>query len=120
VLETVNDVLQVYDSAGNPLLNGGNAVDLNTFYGYPAAINRTTGARGPSITDPSCIYDQAIGRFVHVALTLDHVGTTASLTGNNHLDIAVSDTGDPERGKLVICSPGRLLSEGRSNHERQF
>jgi hypothetical protein len=105
VLETVNDVLQVYNSAGNPLLNGGNAVDLNTFYGYPAAINRTTGARGPSITDPSCIYDQAMGRFVHVALTLDHVGTTASLTGNNHLDIAVSDTGDPTGTWTIFSLP---------------
>src|SRR5215831_18086267 len=95
VLETVNDVLQVYDTAGNALLNGGQPVDLNTFYGYPAAINRTTNARGPSITDPSCIFDQAIGRFVHVALTLDHVGTTPNLSGTNHLDIAVSDTGDP-------------------------
>ena len=105
VLETVNDVLQVFDSAGNPLLNGGNAVDLNTFYGYPAAINRTTGARGPSITDPSCIFDQAIGRFVHVALTLDHVGTTATLNGNNHLDIAVSDTGDPTGTWTIFSLP---------------
>jgi hypothetical protein len=98
VLETVNDVLQVYDAAGNPLLNGGQAVDLNTFYGYPPAIVRTgpnAGQRGPSVTDPSCIYDQAIGRFVNVVLTLDHVGLTATLNGNNHLDIAVSDTGDP-------------------------
>jgi hypothetical protein len=62
VVESVNDVIQVYDSVGNALLNGGQAVDLNTFYGYPAAINRTTGARGPSITDPVCIYDQAIRR----------------------------------------------------------
>jgi len=31
---------------------------------------------------------------VHVVLTLDHVGLTASLNGNNHLDIAVSDTGN--------------------------
>ena len=95
VLESVNDVLQVYDTSGTPLLNGGHAVDLNTFYAYPAAINRSTGARGPSLTDPVCIFDQAIGRFVHVVLTLDHVGTTASLNGNNHLDIAVSDTGNP-------------------------
>jgi hypothetical protein len=98
VLESVNDVLQVYDTAGNALLNGGQPVDLNTFYGYPPAIVRTgpnAGQRGPSITDPSCLYDQAIGRFVQVALTLDHVGLTASLNGNNHLDIAVSDTGNP-------------------------
>lgn len=98
VLESVNDVLQVYNTAGNPLLNSGQAVDLNTFYGYAPAFIRSgpnAGQRGPSITDPSCVYDQAIGRFVHVVLTLDHVGTTASLTGTNHLDIAVSDTGNP-------------------------
>ncbi len=41
------------------------------------------------------MFDQAIGRFVHVVLTLDHVGLTASLNGNDHLDIAVSDTGNP-------------------------
>ncbi|MDP9159162.1 MAG: hypothetical protein M3O09_02895 [Acidobacteriota bacterium] len=98
VLESVNDVLQVYNSAGIALLNGGQAVDLNTFYGYPPAIVRSgpnAGQRGPSLTDPVCLYDQAIGRFVHVVLTLDHVGLTGSLNGNNHLDIAVSNTGDP-------------------------
>jgi hypothetical protein len=120
VLETVNDVLQVYDAAGNALLNGGQAVDLNTFYGYPPAIVRSgpnAGQRGPSITDPSCLYDQAIGRFVHVALTLDHVGLTATLNGNNHLDIAVSDTGDPTGTwtifKLPVQNNG---TEGTPNH----
>jgi hypothetical protein len=120
VLETVNDVLQVYDAGGSALLNGGQAVDLNTFYGYPPAIVRTgphAGQRGPSITDPSCIYDQAIGRFVHVALTLDHVGLTATLNGNNHLDIAVSDTGDPTGTwtifKLPVQNNG---SEGTPDH----
>jgi hypothetical protein len=120
VLETVNDVLQVYDTAGNGLLNGGQPVDLNTFYGYPPAIVRTgphAGERGPSITDPSCIYDQAISRFVHVALTLDHVGLTAALNGNNHLDIAVSDTGNPTGSwtiyKLPVQNNG---TEGTPNH----
>ena len=95
----VNDVLRVYHTDGSPATG---VVDLNTFYGYAAAINRTTGARGPTITDPVCIYDQAIGRFVHVVLTLDHVGTTANLSGTNHLDIAVSNTGDPTGG-WTIC-----------------
>ena len=121
VVESVNDVIQAYDSVGNALLNGGQAVDLNTFYGYPAAINRTTGARGPSITDPVCIYDQAIGRFVHVVLTLDHVGTTASLSGTNHLDIAVSDSGDPTGSwtifKLPVQNDG---TEGTPNHHCFF
>ena len=95
VLESVNDVLRVYRTDGTPATG---VVDLNTFYGYPAAIQRTppnAGRRGPSITDPVCIYDSVIGRFVHVVLTLDHVGFTSALNGNNHLDIAVSDTGDP-------------------------
>ena len=120
VLETVNDVLQVYDTAGHPLLNGGQAVDLNTFYGYPPAIVRSgtnAGQRGPSITDPSCIYDQAIGRFVHIALTLDTT-LSGALVGTNHLDIAVSDTGDPTGSwtifKLPVQNDG---TEGTPNHQ---
>ena len=95
VLESVNDVLRMYHTDGTPATG---VVDLNTFYGYPPAIVRSgpkAGQRGPSITDPVCLYDQAINRFVQVVLTLDHVGTTAATNGNNHLDIAVSDTADP-------------------------
>ena len=121
VVESVNDVLQVYDSSGNPLLNGGHAVDLNTFYGYPAAINRTTNARGPSVTDPSCLFDQAIGRFVHVVLTLDHIGTTASLSGKNHLDIAVSDSGDPTGSWTIFRLPVQNDgTDGTPNHHCFF
>jgi hypothetical protein len=72
VLESANDVLRVYHTDGTPATG---VVDLNTFYGYPAAINRSASPLtfGPSITDPSCLYDQVIGRFVHVVLTLDRV-----------------------------------------------
>lgn len=94
VMESVNDVLQVYSTGGKPLLNGGGAVDLNTFYGYPAAINRTTGLRGPAVTDPSCYFDQPTQRWFQVALTLDTFSNGAD-TGSNHLDIAVSQTSDP-------------------------
>jgi hypothetical protein len=120
VLESVNDVAQVYDTSGTPLLNGGNAVDLNTFYGYPPAIVRSgpnVGQRGPSITDPSCLYDKATNRFFMVVLTLDHVGLTASLSGTNHLDIAVSNTGDPTGSwtiyKLPVQNNG---TDGTPNH----
>ena len=92
VMESVNDVLAVYDKSGNELVG---PVDLNTFYGYPAAINRSTGAYGPSITDPSCYYDSDTRRWFQVVLTLDRVGTTSSLAGTNHLDIAVSQTANP-------------------------
>jgi hypothetical protein len=92
VMESVNDVLAIYDRSGNKLVG---PVDLNTFYGYAAAINRSTGAYGPSITDPSCYYDADTQRWFQIVLTLDRVGTTSALAGTNHLDIAVSQTADP-------------------------
>lgn len=102
VLESVNDVLQVYHMDGTPATG---VIDLNTFYGYIDAINRTTGARGPSITDPVCLFDQTINRFIQVVSTSDHVGTTANETGNNHLDIAVSDTADPTGDWKIYSIP---------------
>lgn len=94
VIESVNDVIKVFDTAGNALTG---AVDLNTFYGYPAAINRHTNPLqfGPEVTDPSCYFDAQTQRFYHVVLTLDRVGTTSGLTGRNHLDVAVSNSSNP-------------------------
>jgi hypothetical protein len=92
VLETINDVLRVFDTAGNPLTD---PTDLNSFYGYAPAINRTNLQYGPNITDPSCLFDTQTQRWFHVVLTLDRVGTTSALAGTNHLDIAVSQTADP-------------------------
>ena len=69
VVEAVNDVFNVFSQAtGASLLpdntatnivagfprNVNHAVDLNSFYGYAPAINRTTGvARAEFVTDPS-------------------------------------------------------------------
>jgi hypothetical protein len=92
VVESANDVLRVFNTNGTA---AGGVVSLNQFYGYPSAINRTTGAEGPSITDPSCIFDPQTQRFFHLVLTLDRVGTTANLAGSNHLDLAVSQTSNP-------------------------
>jgi hypothetical protein len=94
VMESLNDVLQVYSTAGTPLLNGGAAVDLNTFYGYSPAINRSTGVQGPFVTDPSCYFDQPTQRWFQVVLTLDTLADGTD-TGTNHLDLAVSQTADP-------------------------
>jgi len=92
VFETVNDVLRVYDSSGNPLTD---VIDLNSFYGYEAAIIRPDGPFGPFVTDPSCYYDPDTGRWFHVVLTLDVDSETGDFTGKNHLDLAVSKTDDP-------------------------
>jgi hypothetical protein len=102
VVESVNDVLRVFDTAGNAVTG---VVDLNSFYGYPAAIDRATGKDGPSITDPICLFDKDTDRFFHVVLTLDRVGTTAALSGKNHLDVAVSSTADPRDPWTVYRIP---------------
>ncbi len=98
VLESVNDVIRVYSKDGTPEIP---VVDLNSFYGYPAAIDRTTGKFGPSITDPTCYYDPDVKKFFHVVLTLDVNPNNGQLTGDNHLDLAVSNTADP-RGTWTI------------------
>lgn len=108
VVEAVNDVFNVYDASGDSLLPDNtatnvvsgfprdvhHAIDLNSFFGYAPAINRSTGVRAQSITDPTCLYDAATGRFFLVVLTLES-RPNGSLTLQNHLDVAVSQTSDP-------------------------
>ncbi|MDP9219222.1 MAG: hypothetical protein M3P23_01640 [Actinomycetota bacterium] len=108
VLEAVNDVLNIYNSSGQSVLpdntatnivagfprNVNHAVDLNSFYGYPPAINRSTGVRGQFVTDPTCLYDAATQRFFVVVLTLN-TNPNGSFTLVNHLDLAVSQTSNP-------------------------
>ncbi len=113
VVEVVNDVFNVYSAAtGASVLpdntatnivagfprNVNHAVDLNSFYGYPPAINRSTGVRGQFVTDPSCIFDAQTQRFFVVALTLDPQvpgPCQGVFSCVNHLDLAVSQTNDP-------------------------
>src|SRR5438270_4397539 len=70
------------------------AVDLNSFYGYAPAINRSTGVRAQFVTDPSCYFDAATQRFFMVALTLE-TRPNGAFTHVNHLDLAVSQTSNP-------------------------
>jgi hypothetical protein len=112
VLEAVNDVLNVFNTSGQSVLpdntatnivagfprNVNHAVDLNSFYGYSPAINRSTGVRGEFVTDPSCLYDAATQRFFVVVLTLNPQvpgPCQGVFSCVNHLDIAVSQTADP-------------------------
>jgi hypothetical protein len=102
VVESVNDVIRVFDRNGHALTG---VVDLNTFYGYPAAINRTTGVFGPMLTDPSCYYDPQVNRFFHIILTFDTDPTSGGDTGSNHLDLAVSSSGDPRQSWTIYRIP---------------
>src|SRR5918911_2107351 len=86
VVEAVNDVMNVYsastgasalpDNTATNIVGGfprnvNHAVDLNSFFGYAPAINRSTGIRGQFVTDPTCIYDAATQRWFVVVLTLN-------------------------------------------------
>ncbi len=108
VVEAVNDVLNVFNTSGQSVLpdntatnivsglprDVNHAVDLNSFYGYAPAIDRSTGVRAEFVTDPSCIYDSATQRFFVVVLTLD-THPNGAFTLANHIDIAVSKTSNP-------------------------
>ena len=92
VIETINDVLAVYDTHGT-MVAGPEA--LNAFLGYHPAINRTTGVLGPFVADPRCLYDAQTNRWFHTDLTFDTDPASGAFTGPTHVDIAVSRTGNP-------------------------
>jgi hypothetical protein len=108
VMELVNDAVNVYNTSGQSVLpdntatnivsgfprNVNHAVDLNSFYGYAPAINRSTGVRAQELTDPSCLYDAATKRWFVVVLTLEQF-PGGGFTTVNHLDLAVSQTPNP-------------------------
>lgn len=94
VMEAVNTALAVYDTQGN-VKKGVTA--LNTFYNYPAEINRTTGAIGPFTTDPKCLFDPLTSRWFLTILTLDTDPATGAYLGSSHVDLAVSKSSDPTK-----------------------
>jgi hypothetical protein len=114
VLEGVNTVMRVYDKQGNP---SSPVISFNEFFGYPPAINRTTGEYGAFITDPVCHFDAATGRYFLVVLTIDQDPETGNFTGKNRLDLAVSSTSDPtglwKRYALPVQNDG---TEGTPDH----
>lgn len=118
VMESVNDVLRVYDTSGTPLTD---VIDLNTFYGYAAQFDRTTGEQGPFTTDPSCYYDADTQRWFQVILTLDVDPPTGGFLGSNHLDIAVSTTSDPTGSWVIYRLPVQDDgTDGTPNHGCSF
>jgi hypothetical protein len=104
VVEATNSVLRVRSAASGSALTG--VQDLNTFFGYPAAINRTTGVFGARVIDPVCHYDPDNNRFMVVITTL-HVLPNGSFTGKNTIDVAVSNTGDPTGTWTVYYVPAQ-------------
>ena len=103
VVEAVNSVIRVHDRSGAALTG---VQDLNTFLGYPAAIDRTTGVIGPQVIDPVCHYDPDFKRFVFADTTLGSL-PSGDFTGKNTIDVAVSNTGDPTGGWTVYRIPAQ-------------
>ncbi len=87
VVEAVNDAIRVRGPDGSEQTG---VIGLNPFFGYPPAIDRTTGLQGPFVTDPVCLFDPTTRTFFLVILTLEVVPDTGDFTGDNHLDIAVA------------------------------
>jgi hypothetical protein len=109
VLESVNNVLRVYDAAtGNPLLA---PVDHYSFYDYPAQLEDTAQGSGAGndfpkvrdsetesiddVADPMCVFDEDSRRWFHTVLRREVQPDTGHPIGPTSLDIAVSDTADP-------------------------
>jgi len=93
-------VLQVYDAAtGQPKL--ANQLDLNTFYGFPAQLNRSSNVNveGTYVTDPGCAYDQHTQRWFFV-ITATGRAADGSQTNTTSSELAVSGGPDPTGGCL--------------------
>jgi hypothetical protein len=115
VVEATNSVIRVRDRTGAALTG---VQDLNTFLGYPAAINRTVTppAIGPQVIDPVCHYDPDFQRFVVVTTTLGSL-PDGNFTGKNTIDVAVSNTGDPTGAWTVYRIPAQNDgTDGTPNH----
>jgi hypothetical protein len=114
-VESVNSVLRVYDSDARPLTG---VQDLNTFFDYPAAVDRTKtpAVVGPNVIDPVCHFDPDFQRFV-VAITTLHVDAAGDFNGRNTIDVAVSNTSDPTGAWTIYSVPAQNDgTEGTPNH----
>lgn len=92
VVESVNNAIRVYDTAGAPLTG---TVALNPFFGFSHENDRTKSpavASPHQIGDPSCVYDAGTDRFY---LTVYDLSSDASgnALGPSAIDIAVSPAG---------------------------
>jgi hypothetical protein len=114
LVESVNSALRVRSAKSGATLSG--VQDLNTFFHYPAAINRTTGAVGPQVIDPVCLYEPDHQRFVVAITTLDSLPSGA-FTGRNTIDVAVSNTRNPLGTWTIYHVPAQNDgTQGTPNH----
>jgi hypothetical protein len=92
VLEGIDNAVQVYTTAGVPLL--ASVVSSNQLFGLQAAINRTTGAIGAFPTDMRVFYDRDINRWF-ILQWVQANDNSGNPTGKSAEYLAVSQSGDP-------------------------
>jgi len=111
VVAADNDVLNVFDAATGAFAlpdntatnivsgfprNVNHAIDLNSFYGYAPAINRTTGIRAEFVTDPTCLFDAATqATRIRAARTAAADAGLPELVINARTDVFLFEIGEP-------------------------
>ena len=126
VFESTNSVIQAYTPAGKALLPGNSGIpgtepvglSHNEFYGFPPVFSPTDPPTfGPFTTDPSCYYDPVLRRWFHVVLTIQQDEQSGDFTGENSLDIAVSQSANPTgRWDIYRIPAENNGTDGTPNH----
>ena len=117
VFETVNSALRVYSAANGAAASP--VLSLNEFYGFPPSIVRTAPPTfpGPNTFDISCHYDPETNRWFHLALSFEQAVASGAPTGPNHLELAVSHSGDPTGNWTLYRIPAQNDgTEGTPDH----
>jgi hypothetical protein len=87
--------MRVYDKSGAPVSP---TISFNEFFGYPPAIDRTTGTFGAFHHRPGVPLRPSVRALLPGGAHLDQDPTSGDFTGKNRLDLAVSTTSEPDRG----------------------
>jgi hypothetical protein len=114
VMNVVNSALRVYNTSGTPLTD---VADVNTFFGYTAQVNRTTGEQGQFVFDPSVYFDHSTQRWFVDEASLSVDPPTGNFMGKASIDLAVSMTADPTGGWNIYHLPVQDDgTDGTPNH----
>src|SRR4051812_15007729 len=92
VLEGVNNAVQVYTSAGAPVLQA--VLATNQVFGVAPAIDRNTNINGVFFTDMRVYFDGGINRWFILQRAQDNDASGSPLP-SSHMYMAVSKTNDP-------------------------
>ena len=92
VLEGVNNAIQIYNTAGTPLLL--KVLSTNELFGVAPAIDRATGVNGVFPTDMRVFFDAGINRWFVLQRAQDY-DTLGNLMNSSRIFLAVSRTADP-------------------------